>query len=226
MNINGRMKVKTLKAEFNSEFGLTLRVYDGRSFADDDATLASIRKGDSKGGEFSPRKNTKVGNLEDKIEEMFGIKTQIAGSDDSYLSDNDKTLAGALEADEKLMEKRANRSSTDIDQEVQDDTGLDEVVTDTDNAKSLFEDLYEKVIARKNEVNERDPDLGDALDEGDGEAADIHDLWDVYDEEGIGSLDEVYDLDRFTWEEKLAILKTQAEELEKATGQTFMDIFQ
>ena len=29
----------------------------GRSFADDDSTLASIRKGDSKGGEFSPRKN-------------------------------------------------------------------------------------------------------------------------------------------------------------------------
>jgi hypothetical protein len=50
LNINGRMKVKTLKSEFKDEFGLTLRVYDGRSFADEDATLASIRKGDSKGG--------------------------------------------------------------------------------------------------------------------------------------------------------------------------------
>jgi hypothetical protein len=67
MNINGRVKVKTLKAQFFEEFGLTIRVYDGRSFADDNATLASIRRGDSIGGEFSPRKNTKVGNLEDKI---------------------------------------------------------------------------------------------------------------------------------------------------------------
>ena len=49
LNINGRMKVKTLKANFLEEFGLTLRVYDGRSFADPEATLASIRKGDSKG---------------------------------------------------------------------------------------------------------------------------------------------------------------------------------
>ncbi len=50
LNINGRMKVKTLRADFLEEFGLTLRVYDGRSFADDDATLASIRKGDNRGG--------------------------------------------------------------------------------------------------------------------------------------------------------------------------------
>ena len=114
LNINGRMKVKTLKTDFKKEFGLTLRVYDGRSFADEDATLASIRKGDSKGGEFSPRRNTKVGNLEDKIQELFGIKTQVAGSDDSYLCDNDKTLAGALEADEKLMVKREKRIKEDV----------------------------------------------------------------------------------------------------------------
>jgi len=112
LNINGRMKVKTLRAGFKKEFGLALRVYDGRSFADDDATLASIRKGNSVGGEFSPQRNTKVGNLEDKIMDIFGIKTQVSGSDDSYLCDNDLTLAGALEADEKLMLKRAKR--TDI----------------------------------------------------------------------------------------------------------------
>jgi len=111
LNINGRMKVKTLRADFKKEFGLNLRIYVGVNFADDDATLASIRKGDSKGGEFSPQRNTKVGNFEDKIMDMFGIKTQVSGSDDSYLCDNDKTLAGALDVDEKLMIKRANRST-------------------------------------------------------------------------------------------------------------------
>jgi hypothetical protein len=115
LNINGRMKVKTLRADFKKEFGLALRVYDGRSFADDNATLASIRKGDSVGGEFSPQRNTKVGNLENKIMDMFGIKTQVAGSDDSYLCDNDYTLAKALEADEKLMVKRGKRQLREKD---------------------------------------------------------------------------------------------------------------
>jgi len=113
LNINGRMKVKTLKSDFKKEFGLNIRVYVGREFADNDSTLASIRKGDAKGGEFSPARNTKVGNLEDKILDMFGLKTQISGSDDSYLCENDYTLAKALEVDEKLMVKRANRSSND-----------------------------------------------------------------------------------------------------------------
>ncbi len=71
LNINGRMKVKTLRADFKKEFGLTLRVYNGNKFADDGDTLASIRKGDAKGGDFAPRTNTKVGNLEDKIKDLF-----------------------------------------------------------------------------------------------------------------------------------------------------------
>ena len=110
MNINGRVKVKTLKAQFFDEFGLTIRVYDGRSFADDNATLASIRRGESIGGEFSPRKNTKVGNLEDKIKELFGLKTQIAGSDNSYLCDNNITLAKAKEDDDARMVRKAKKA--------------------------------------------------------------------------------------------------------------------
>ncbi len=144
LNINGRMKVKTLRTDFKKEFGLALRVYDGRSFADDNATLASIRKGDSKGGEFSPKRNTKVGNLEDKILDMFGIKTQVAGSDDSYLCDNDHTLAKALEADEKLMVKREKRSDNaddivekDVPSEVASESG--EL---TEEEKKWLDDLW------------------------------------------------------------------------------------
>ncbi len=61
-------------------------------------------------GEFSPKKNTKVGNLENKIMDMFGIKTQVAGSDDSYLCNNDLTLAGALDVDEKKIGKKAKKT--------------------------------------------------------------------------------------------------------------------
>ena len=107
VKIDGRMKVKSLRSSFKDEFGLTLRVYDGRSFADENATLASIRKGDAKGGEFSPRKNLLVGNFEDKILELFGIKVQIAGSDDSYLCKNELSLAAALVEDKAYIAKKS-----------------------------------------------------------------------------------------------------------------------
>jgi hypothetical protein len=95
MKIDGRMKVKTLKEEFKKNFGLTLRVYNGNKFADDNATLASIRKNDAKGGEFSPRSNMKIGNFEDKMKELFGIKVQVASVNDEKLCNNDLTLSEA-----------------------------------------------------------------------------------------------------------------------------------
>ena len=99
-SITGQIKVSTLKKRFLKEFGLTLRVYDGRSFADEGKTISQIRK--KKGsGDLSVRKSMKVGTLEEKIESEFGIKVQIAGSDDSYLCDNELTLASAHEKDEK-----------------------------------------------------------------------------------------------------------------------------
>ena len=94
-SIDGRMKVKTLKAQFKEAFGATLRVYKGPGFADDNATLASIRAEGAKGGEVKVVGNMKVGNFEDKIKEVFGIKVQVATKDDSALADNNITLSAA-----------------------------------------------------------------------------------------------------------------------------------
>ena len=94
-SIDGRMKVKTLKKQVKEAFGATLRVYKGKQFADDDATLASIRVGDAKGGELKCAGNLKVGNFENKIKEVFGIRIQVANKDDSALAANDITLAAA-----------------------------------------------------------------------------------------------------------------------------------
>ncbi len=60
ISLPGQTKVSTLQERFKSEFGLTLRVYDGRSFAEPDATIAQVRK---KRGATSIdiRRNTKVG---------------------------------------------------------------------------------------------------------------------------------------------------------------------
>jgi hypothetical protein len=97
--LKGQMKVKTLKSEFKKAFGSTLRVYKSASckgaFADDDATLASIRAEGAKGGELAVKGNMQVGNFEKKVAEMYGIGVQVANADDSKLADNSATLVGA-----------------------------------------------------------------------------------------------------------------------------------
>ena len=95
LSISGKMKVKTLKANFKEEYGSTLTVYVGKKFADDDATLASIRKEDAKGGEVKINGKMLVGNFEKKILEEFGIVIQVATPDDSKLSDNSLTLTAS-----------------------------------------------------------------------------------------------------------------------------------
>lgn len=96
--IDGRMKVKKLKEEFKKAFGATLRVYNGTHFADDDASLASIRKDGAKGGEFSPTYGMSCGGFEKRMNEMFGIKVQVANADDSNLA-KDATVLGKAKND-------------------------------------------------------------------------------------------------------------------------------
>ena len=98
--LNGRTKVKTLKANFKENFGATLRVYKSATckgaFADEDATLASIRaEGANKGGDLVVKGNMQVGNFEKKVAELYGIGVQVANADDSKLADNSITLTAA-----------------------------------------------------------------------------------------------------------------------------------
>lgn len=97
--LNGRTKVKTLKANFKENFGATLRVYKSvtckGAFADEDATLASIRAEGAKGGELVVKGNMQVGNFEKKVAELYGIGVQVADKADSKLADNSITLVAA-----------------------------------------------------------------------------------------------------------------------------------
>ena len=97
--LNGRTKVKTLKANFKENFGATLRVYKSvtckGAFADEDATLASIRAEGAKGGELVVKGNMQVGNFEKKVAELYGIGVQVADKADSKLADNKITLVAA-----------------------------------------------------------------------------------------------------------------------------------
>lgn len=95
----GQLKVKTLKTQFKESFGASLRVYKSVSckggFADDDATLASIRAEGYKGGDLIVKGNMLVGNFEAKVAELYGIGVQVATPDDSKLADNEITLTAA-----------------------------------------------------------------------------------------------------------------------------------
>lgn len=99
LKIDGRMKVKTLKENFKKNFGATLRVYKSvtckGAFADDDATLASIRAEGKAGGELKIVGNMQVGNFEKKIAEMYGIGVQVANAKDTELADNSGTISAA-----------------------------------------------------------------------------------------------------------------------------------
>lgn len=92
IKVNGKMLVKTLKKNFKDSFGSTLRVYDGKKFAEDTDTLASIRKEDATGGEFEVSGKMLVGNFEKRMLDDYGIRVQVATPDDSKLSDNEITL--------------------------------------------------------------------------------------------------------------------------------------
>lgn len=98
-SISGKQKVKTVRANFKKEFSSTLRIYNGVKFADDDASIASIssKKVDS-GSEVKANGNMKVGNFEKQMEDVYGIKVQVASPDDSKLVDNGLTLSASGKA--------------------------------------------------------------------------------------------------------------------------------
>jgi len=96
ISVSGRMSVKTLKSQFKNEFKLTLRVYKGNKFAEEDATLASLRKeGGAKAGDLKIVGNMLVGNFEKKFMEIYGIRVQVANNDDSALAKDSLTLSAA-----------------------------------------------------------------------------------------------------------------------------------
>ena len=69
-NLDGRTKVKNLKANFKDNFGASLRIYttiDCKELADDEATLASIRVQSFAGGDIEVKGNMKVSSFEKRL---------------------------------------------------------------------------------------------------------------------------------------------------------------
>jgi hypothetical protein len=93
--ISGRMKVKTVKANFKDAFGGTLRIYKGEKFADDDDTIASISSNNELHGVLHGviYGDEIVGAFEDMMKKWLGIKVQVATKDDSALVDKGLRLS-------------------------------------------------------------------------------------------------------------------------------------
>jgi hypothetical protein len=83
-NISGRLTVASLKRQFEEAYGLELRIYDGKQFADEKATLASIST--KKVEDFECRGNLQVGNFEKRFEEATGLKVQVATLPDAKIA--------------------------------------------------------------------------------------------------------------------------------------------
>lgn len=96
LQITGRLTVKGLKAKFFKEYNLTLRVFKGSKFADENATLASLS--DKKVEDFSAKSNMLVGNFEQRFENATGLKVQIATPDDTVLVNNSAPLSSGKTA--------------------------------------------------------------------------------------------------------------------------------
>ena len=155
LKISGRMSVKRLKENFKNEFGGTLRVYDGREKADDNATLASIRRNnEAKGGEYSCQGNRTVGRFEREMREIFGIKVQVATPDDWTLVLDGITLAKLKHIPEKTSKadmeslvayKRKNVAEAEVEQEEVDI--VDEVTDEESNWCDECRDLTGEELA-------------------------------------------------------------------------------
>ncbi len=92
VEIKPQMYVGKLKKTFEETFGFPIRVYNGKKFAADDVTLASIRKNEIKGSSNSKIKmSMKVIEVEDLFLKDLGVIVQICNKDGS-LADNNMTL--------------------------------------------------------------------------------------------------------------------------------------
>jgi len=92
ISAHGKTKVATLKKQFKEVYGVGIRIYYGQRFADDSATLASIRpEGKISDGSIKINGKMLVGNLEQKFMDTLGVKVQIEDKEGN-LADNGVTL--------------------------------------------------------------------------------------------------------------------------------------
>jgi hypothetical protein len=93
-------KIKTIQSEFKSNFGLTLRVYKGKMFADSEMTFAQLNSKTTKdinaqNSDLKILSNLKIGEFEELISAHYGVTIQVANEFNTYCINNKYTLGQA-----------------------------------------------------------------------------------------------------------------------------------
>jgi hypothetical protein len=93
LKLSGKMKIGGFRKTFRDAFGSTLRVYRGKRYADDGATIGSVAgKPIKHGTKFTLSPQLKVARMEEDLWKYFELRVQVRTPDDSELVDNDLTL--------------------------------------------------------------------------------------------------------------------------------------
>ena len=92
--ITQKTTVANLKEQFRNQVGGTLRIYDGRSEAAENATLVSIG---AKVGELECRTSRTVGKFEEAFQEDLNLKVKVYTKDNWVKVLDGITLASAAE---------------------------------------------------------------------------------------------------------------------------------
>ena len=99
-HMNSRMKVKSVQRLFKENFGLTLRIYKGKQFADPNLTVSQLNKRTSDEINANQKDITikaamNVGDFEKEIKNVYGLTVQVADEFDRYLINDSYTLGQA-----------------------------------------------------------------------------------------------------------------------------------
>jgi hypothetical protein len=99
-HMNSRMKVKSVQRLFKENFGLTLRVYKGKQFADPDLTISQLNKKTSdqinaNEEDITIKASIKIGDFEKRIFNTYGLKVQVADEWNRNLQPDNYTLGQA-----------------------------------------------------------------------------------------------------------------------------------
>jgi hypothetical protein len=118
-HLTANKKIKSLKADFKKNFGLTLRVYKGKQLADEKLTLAALNQRTSKdvkslNEDIKIKVSMTIGEFEKLIDSHYGLTVQVANEHDTYCINNKYTL-GQASRKEDFIDDIKNRGFESIE---------------------------------------------------------------------------------------------------------------
>ena len=105
-DISGDMVIGDLRKKFHDTFKVSLRVYNGKRFADDTKTISSLKTKESDGKTFVVRAIHKVGDVEKQFMTHFGVTVQVADADNAKLLPDSNTLGEGARGEHIVPKKK------------------------------------------------------------------------------------------------------------------------